>query len=122
MIYDSFSFERMALSIIQKKSPRQLRQQQEEYPLHSPKVMLMKNGTFEWQKELNSDVKCRCGHGRNNHLDGKSICLSTDPDPSFFDTFCLCEEFALASRPAGIVAAKTQAKIIQEKMKAREIS
>jgi hypothetical protein len=58
---------------------------------------------------------------RNSHIFGQSECLSTDPDARFVESTCLCEEFILPSRPAGIVAVKTQSKIIQEKKKAKEI-
>ena len=119
MIYDSLGFERFALSIIKKNQSQQQLQQHKISPYQThPKVILNKNGTFEWQKELNSDVKCRCGHGRNNHIFGQLECLSTDPDARFSESICLCEEFTTRlPRPA----VKTQAKIIQEKKKAKEI-
>jgi hypothetical protein len=64
---------------------------------------LEQNGTFEWERNLNSNIKCLCGHPRSKHLDGQTICLSRtkiDPNPLF--AVCFCDEFKTSSKKVRI--------------------
>ena len=78
-------------------------------PLQSPKVVLNKNSTFEWEVEKNSDTLCRCKHPVSMHLDGVDCCLSAKPE------VCICEAFGLIFPETQPI--KPQQKIIKDKIK-----
>jgi hypothetical protein len=79
-------------------------QEMEGLDLKPQQHYLELNGTLEWERNLNSNIKCLCGHAQSKHLDGQTICLSrtkTDPNPLF--AVCFCEEFKTSSKKSALV-------------------
>lgn len=42
---------------------------------------------------MSDEVKCKCGHGQEDHLYGHAECHSADMDENCFPVECDCENF-----------------------------